>query len=92
MPLDELLAHLASMRLVLCWSRRSRLTLWSPNTKVPRRIRAAISQHRDELADLIAQDDIATCPAHRLHFQAWQYEYGRFICEVCRRLRMDRGV
>lgn len=89
--LDELLAHVASQRLILSWSRRGRLVLWSPHAKVSRRIRSAISAHRDELEDLIALDSIETCANRHMHMQAFTYDHGMFYCEVCRRLRTDRA-
>jgi hypothetical protein len=87
MTLDELLRACRQHHIILRTNRRGQATLWAPNTSVPRAIRAAINEHREELARLIRFSDIRCCPNAGLHRPGW-YRAGQQVyrCKVCSQL------
>jgi hypothetical protein len=86
MMLDDLLHELRERHVILLLTRAGRVSLWSPNTRVPAAIRAAVRCYDDELTVMIAESDVLVCPSPMWHRPYFSYKDGTFICEACERL------
>lgn len=87
MTLEHLLRELRARHLILLFTQRGRVRLWSPNVRVPAAIRSAVRCYDDELARMIAESDILVCPSPVWHRSYWRYAgQQRYICGACERL------
>lgn len=85
MSLEELLNECRRQHLILLTNKSGQATLYAPNVKVSRQIRAAIRQHNRELAQLIRAADARVCPSPRLHASyLWD------TCYLC--LKLERAI